>query len=235
MIELFVALGAGLISFLSPCVLPLIPGYISFISGQSLNELVESKKVNIVPLLLFSLGFSFVFILFGAAASVLGKILLQNSNYLRIIAGAIIVIFSLQLLGIINIKFLNYEKKYYTKKSTKPLFVFIVGMAFGFGWTPCIGPILGSILALASTEENISKGVLLLSFYSLGLAIPFVLSGFLIQKFLLFSKNFKKNINIVVKSGGIVLLVTGLLILTNQLQILGYYILNIFPFLQNFG
>ena len=235
MIELFIALGAGLISFLSPCVLPLIPGYISFISGQSLNELIESKKVNLITLILFSLGFSFVFISFGAAASALGKILLQNSNYLRIVAGTIIVIFSLQLLGIINIGFLNYEKKYYTKKSTKPLFVFVVGMAFGFGWTPCIGPILGSILALASTEENISRGILLLSFYSLGLAIPFILSGFLIQKFLLFSKNFKKNINIVLKSGGIILLITGVLILTNQLQALGFYMLNIFPFLQNFG
>ncbi|MBC8297127.1 MAG: sulfite exporter TauE/SafE family protein [Pelagibacterales bacterium] len=235
MFELFIALGAGLISFLSPCVLPLIPGYISFISGQSLNELVESKKVNLIPLVLFSLGFSFVFISFGAAASALGKILLQNSNYLRIVAGTIIVIFSLQLLGIINIGFLNYEKKYYTKKSTKPLFVFVVGMAFGFGWTPCIGPILGSILALASTEENISRGILLLSFYSLGLAIPFILSGFLIQKLLLFSKNFKKNINIVLKFGGIILLITGVLILTNQLQVLGYYILNIFPFLQGLG
>ena len=235
MIELFIALGAGLISFLSPCVLPLIPGYISFISGQSLNELIESKKVNLIPLVLFSLGFSFVFISFGAAASALGKILLQNSNYLRIVAGTIIVIFSLQLLGIINIGFLNYEKKYYTKKSTKPLFVFVVGMAFGFGWTPCIGPILGSILALASTEENISRGILLLTFYSLGLAIPFILSGFLIQKLLLFSKNFKKNINIVLKFGGIILLITGVLILTNQLQVLGYYILNIFPFLQILG
>ena len=235
MIELFIALSAGLISFLSPCVLPLIPGYISFISGQSLNELIESKKVNLIPLILFSLGFSFVFISFGAAASALGKILLQNSNYLRIVAGTIIVIFSLQLLGIINIGFLNYEKKYYTKKSTKPLFVFVVGMAFGFGWTPCIGPILGSILALASTEENISRGILLLSFYSLGLAIPFILSGFLIQKLLLFSKNFKKNINIVLKFGGIILLITGVLILTNQLQVLGYYILNIFPFLQSLG
>ena len=110
MIELFIALGAGLISFLSPCVLPLIPGYISFISGQSLNELVESKKINLVPLFLFSLGFSFVFIIFGATASVLGKFLLQNSGQLRIAAGLIIIIFSLQLLGIINIKFLNYEK-----------------------------------------------------------------------------------------------------------------------------
>ena len=235
MFELFIALGAGLISFLSPCVLPLIPGYISFISGQSLNKLVESKKVNLIPLLLFSLGFSFVFIIFGASASALGKILLQNSNQLRIVAGLIIIIFSLQLIGIINIKFLNYEKKYYTNKSTKPLFTFIVGMAFGFGWTPCIGPILGSILALAATEETISKAVLLLCFYSLGLAIPFILSGYLIQKFLVFSKNFKKNINRVSKIGGVILLATGILILTNKLQSLGYYLFNIFPFLQNLG
>jgi cytochrome c-type biogenesis protein len=108
-------------------------------------------------------------------------------------------------------------------------------MAFGFGWTPCIGPILGSILALASTEENIFRAIILLSFYSLGLAIPFILSGFLIQKFLVFSKNFKKNINKVSKIGGTILLITGILIITNQLQIVGYYILSIFPFFQNFG
>ena len=108
-------------------------------------------------------------------------------------------------------------------------------MAFGFGWTPCIGPILGSILALASTEETMSRAVTLLSFYSLGLAIPFILSGYLMQRFLMFSKNFRKNINLVSKIGGIILLITGILILTNQLQILGYYILNSLPFLQNFG
>ena len=235
MIEFFVAFGAGLISFLSPCVLPLIPGYISFISGASLNELLENKKINIFPLILFTLGFSFVFIMFGAAASYLGQVLLQNSQTLRIIAGLVIIIFSLQLIGIINISFLNFEKKIYTKKNNNVWFSFIVGMAFGFGWTPCIGPILGSILALASTEETIFKAIILLSFYSLGLAIPFILSGYLMQKFLMFSKNFKKNINFVSKSGGIILLITGILILTNQLQVLGYYLLNSLPFLQNFG
>ena len=235
MFELLIALSAGLISFLSPCVLPLIPGYISFVSGQSLNELLESKKINLLPLILFSLGFSFVFIIFGATASVLGKFLLQNSQQLRIVAGIIIIIFSLQLLGIFNINFLNLEKKIYTKKSSNIWFSFIVGMAFGFGWTPCIGPILGSILALASTEDTISRAIILLSFYSLGLAIPFVLSGYLIQRFLVFSRNFKKNIKLVSKIGGITLLITGVLILTNKLQILGYYILNAFPFLQNFG
>ncbi|MDC0216012.1 cytochrome c biogenesis protein CcdA [Candidatus Pelagibacter sp.] len=235
MIELFLAFSAGLISFLSPCVLPLIPGYISFISGQSLNELLEKKKIDLLPLLLFTAGFSFVFIIFGATASALGKFLLQNSNQLRIAAGVIIILFSLQLIGVINFKFLNYEKKIYTKKSSSILFIFVVGMAFGFGWTPCIGPILGSILALASTEETISRAIILLSFYSLGLAIPFILSGYLMQKFLIFSKNFKKNINLVSKIGGTILLITGILILTNQLQTLGYYILNVFPFLQNFG
>jgi len=235
MIELVVALGAGLISFLSPCVLPLIPGYVSFVTGSSLNEILENKRINLLPLIIFSLGFSFVFIIFGATASFLGKILLQNSQILRLIAGSIIVIFSLQLIGILNIKFLNIEKKFYTKKSNNIFFVFIIGMAFGFGWTPCIGPILGSILALASTEETIYRAIILLSFYSLGLAIPFVLSGYLMQRFLLFSKNFKKNINLVTKGGGIILLITGILILTNQLQILGYYILNYLPFLQNFG
>ena len=235
MIELLIAFGAGLISFLSPCVLPLIPGYISYISGASLDELLANKKINLVPLILFTLGFSFVFIIFGAAASYLGQVLLQNSETLRILAGLIIIIFSLQLIGIININFLNFEKKIYTKKNNNIWFSFIIGMAFGFGWTPCIGPILGSILALASTEETVFKAIILLSFYSLGLAIPFILSGYLMQRFLMFSKNFKKNINLVTKSGGIILLITGALILTNQLQILGYYILNYLPFLQNFG
>jgi cytochrome c-type biogenesis protein len=235
MTEIFVAIGAGIISFLSPCVLPLIPGYISYISGTSLDKLLESKTVNIIPTILFSLGFSLVFIVFGASATYLGKILLTNSFPLRIVAGIIIIIFSLQILEFINLNFLNYEKRILTKDNKSFLSPLIIGMAFAFGWTPCIGPILGSILVLASTTENVYSGIILLSFYSLGLAVPFILSGYLIQKFLIFSKNFKKNINLVSKIGGIILLITGILILTNQLQALGYYLLNIFPFLQNFG
>ena len=235
MIEFTIAFGAGLISFLSPCVLPLIPGYISYITGNSLNELIEKKNVNLIPIILFSFGFSIVFIIFGAASTYLGQVLLQNSQELRILAGLLIIILSLQIIGIINLKFLNYEKRIQTKTNTNFYSPIIIGMAFAFGWTPCIGPILGSILALAATENSINKGVFLLIFYSLGLAIPFILSGYLIQKFLIFSKNFKKNINLVSKVGGIILLITGILILTNQLQALGYYLLNIFPFLQKFG
>ena len=235
MIELLIAFGAGFISFLSPCVLPLIPGYVSFISGQSLQDILKSKQINFLPLVLFCFGFSTVFIILGASASFLGQTLLQNSNILRIIAGTFIIIFSLQLIGLINISYLNLEKRFEAKKSQNILFPYVIGLAFGFGWTPCIGPILGSILALASIEETLSKAILLLSSYSLGLAIPFILSGYLIQKFLLFSKNFNKNINLISKIGGIILLITGILILTNQLQAIGFYIIKIFPFMQNFG
>jgi cytochrome c-type biogenesis protein len=172
---------------------------------------------------------------FGAASTFLGQVLLKNSYELRLVAGLVIVILSLHIIGIINIKFLNYEKRIQTNTSTNFYSPILIGMAFAFGWTPCIGPILGSILVLAATEESINRGIILLISYSLGLALPFILSGYLIQKFLIFSKNFKKNINIVSKTGGLILLITGILILTNQLQALGYYLLNIFPFLQNFG
>jgi len=229
MIELFIAFGAGLISFLSPCVLPLIPGYISYISGSSLNELIEKKSVNIFPIILFTLGFSLVFISFGATASFIGSVISNNSYELRIASGIIIIIFSLHILGILNLNFLNYEKKIYTEKKSGIFSSILVGMAFGFGWTPCIGPILGSILALASIEQSLNRGILLLIFYSLGLAIPFILSGYLIQKFLVFSKNLKSKMNVILKSGGALLLITGILMITNQLQALGFYLLKYIP------
>ena len=235
MFEYLIAFGAGLISFLSPCVLPLIPGYISYISGQSFQEILNQKKINFFPLILFCFGFSTVFVALGASASFLGQALLQNSEVLRISAGIIIIIFSLQLIGIINIPYLNLEKRFDAKESRNILFPYVIGLAFGFGWTPCIGPILGSILTLAAIEDTLNKAIILLSLYSIGLAIPFIISGILIQKFLIFSKNFKKNINLINKIGGIILLLTGILILTNQLQILGFYLLEFFPFFQNIG
>tara|TARA_B100000035_G_scaffold315195_1_gene334361 strand:- start:2542 stop:3249 length:708 start_codon:yes stop_codon:yes gene_type:complete len=235
MLELFIALSAGLISFLSPCVLPLIPGYISYISGSSLNELMESKETNIFPIILFSLGFSIVFISFGATATYLGSLVLDYSYELRIIAGSLIIIFSLQIMGLLNIKFLNYEKRIHSNIKPSVFGSILIGMAFGFGWTPCIGPILGSILALAATEESINKGILLLLCYSLGLAIPFVLSGYLIQRFMIFSKNLKNKMNLISKIGGGLLLITGILMITNQLQALGFYLLRYVPFLGNIG
>ena len=175
MIELTVAFGAGLISFLSPCVLPLIPGYISYISGSSLNELLEKKNINLIPILLFTLGFSIVFIIFGAASTFLGQVLLQNSYELRILAGLVIVILSLHIIGIINLKFLNYEKRIQTNTNTNFYSPILIGMAFAFGWTTCIGTIIGSILVLAATEESVNKDILILISYILGLELKFIL------------------------------------------------------------
>ena len=232
-----VAFLAGLISFLSPCVLPLIPGYISYISGTSLEKLTK-KRSNLVVIktIFFTLGFSFVFISLGSAASFLGTFFLNYSNFLRIAAGIIIIFFSLQLIGIINFQFMNKDLRIFTNQYNNNLaFPLIVGAAFGFGWTPCIGPILGSILTLAAIEENFNKSILLLSFYSLGLAIPFIISGVLINKFLFFSKRFRKYIFFITKIGGVILLFTGIAILTGQLQVLGFFILEYFPSLGNIG
>jgi len=232
-----IAFLAGLISFLSPCVLPLIPGYLSYISGNSLNKLIKKKdNLIVIKTIFFTFGFSLVFIALGSTASLLGKFFLNNSNTLRICAGIVIIFFSFQYLGLININFMNKDLRFFTNKYSQNLtFPFIVGVAFGFGWTPCIGPILGSILTLSALEKNMSQSIILLSSYSLGLAIPFIISGILIEKFLLFSKNFKKYIFIVTKIGGLILLLTGIAILTNQLQILGFFILDYFPSLGNIG
>ena len=236
MIQLFLAFGAGFISFLTPCVLPIIPGYISYITGKNLQEIDQDKKIVLIKTIIFSLGFSFIFIALGITASAVGNILLFFSNELRIMAGLIIILFSLQMLGLLNFKFLNQEKKIDTKNyKNNYMFPFVVGAAFAFGWTPCIGPILGSILALSATEASISKGVLLLSFYSLGLAIPFILSGYFMNRFLISKKGFGKYYNTITKTGGFILLITGVLIMTNQIQVISYYILTTFPFLTSLG
>jgi len=234
---LSVAFLAGLISFLSPCVLPLIPGYISYISGTSLDKIKEKKRnLIVIKTVFFTLGFSFVFIALGSTATFVGQFFLVNSNIFRIIAGIILIIFSLQLIGIINFNFMNKDIRFFTSVYNDSLFFpLIVGVAFGFGWTPCIGPILGSIITLATLEESIGRGILLLSFYSLGLTIPFIISGVLIDKFLFFSKNFKKYTTTITKTGGVVLLFTGIAVLTGQLQILGFFILEYFPSLGEIG
>ena len=235
-LKLIFAFGAGFISFLTPCVLPIIPGYISYITGKNLNEIERDKKIVLIKTILFSLGFSVIFIALGVTASAVGNILLFFSSELRIMAGLIIILFSLQMLGVLNFQFLNREKRIETKGyKDNYIFPFIVGSAFAFGWTPCIGPVLGSILALSATEASISKGILLLSFYSLGLAIPFILSGFYMNNFLVSKKGFGKYYNKITKTGGVILLLTGVLIATNQIQVISYFILTTFPILTNLG
>ena len=235
-IKLAFAFGAGFISFLTPCVLPIIPGYISYITGKNLNEIDQDKRQVLIKTILFSIGFSTIFIILGVTASAVGNILLFFSNELRIAAGIIIILFSLQMLGLLNFQFLNQEKRIETKGyKDNYIFPFVVGAAFAFGWTPCIGPILGSILALSATEASVSKGTILLSFYSLGLAIPFILSGYYMNSFLISKKGFGKYYNRITKTGGSILLITGILIATNLIQVISYYILTTFPFLTSLG
>jgi cytochrome c-type biogenesis protein len=182
------------------------------------------------------LVFSLVFVSLGATATFIGSFLLHNSQILSIISGLVIIFFGFYLLDFIKINFLNKNfGNYNIKFSNNLLFPFIVGIGFGFGWTPCIGPILGSILAYASMENSISKGILLLSLYSLGLAIPFVISSLIIKKFLIFSKKSKSYLNKIKKISGVVLLVTGILIVIGKLQVLGFYLIELFPFLQKLG
>jgi len=217
-------------------VLPIIPGYISYITGKSLDEIEQNRRIVLLKTVTFSLGFSFIFIILGIAASFIGNVLIFFGNELRIAAGIIIIIFSLNLLGFLNFSFLNQDKRFETGSyKDNYIFPFLVGAAFAFGWTPCIGPVLGSILALSATEATISKGVVLLSMYSLGLAIPFILSGYYMTVFLNSKKGFGKYYGRVTKTGGVILLVTGILILTNQIQVISYYILTTFPFLTTLG
>ena len=236
-VSLSIAFFAGFISFISPCVLPLIPGYVSFICGTTLNELDnKSKNFILKKSIFFSLGFSLVFISLGATATFIGGFLLQNSKILSIVSGVIIIFFGMYLLELIKINFLNKSfGNFNIKYSNNLLFPFIVGIGFGFGWTPCIGPILGSILAFASMEDSIYKGILLLSLYSLGLAVPFVLSSLLIKRFLIFSKSAKNYLINIKKISGIILIITGILIVTGKLQILGFYLIEYFPILQKLG
>ena len=230
------AFGAGFISFLTPCVLPIIPGYISYITGKPLEEIEKNKKSVLIKTITFSFGFSIVFITLGAAASALGNVLLFFSQQFRIVAGVIIVIFALNFLGLLNFNFLNNEKRFQTGNFKDNLiFPLLVGGAFAFGWTPCIGPILGSIITLSASEATITKGIILLSFYSLGLAIPFILSGYYMSVFLNSKKSFSKYYGVITKGGGLVLLLTGILIITNQIQVISYYILTTFPFLTKLG
>jgi len=235
--SLSIAFVAGLISFISPCVLPLIPGYVSFICGTTLNELdLKSKNFILKKSLFFSLGFSLVFIFLGATATFIGSFLLHNSQILSIISGLVIIFFGIYLLELIKINLLNKNLgNYNIKFSDNLLFPLMVGIGFGFGWTPCIGPILGSILAYASMENSIYKGVLLLSIYSLGLAVPFVVSSLILKKFLILSKKSKSYLNTIKKFSGLILLITGLLIVTGKLQIIGFYLIKFFPVLQKLG
>jgi cytochrome c-type biogenesis protein len=219
----------GLLSFFSPCVLPLIPSYFCVISGLSIEELTQSPKAALrrkimLSTLAFVLGFSIVFTLLGASASYLGGLLAPHKNVIRILGGALIILFGLHLTGIVRIPWLQYEKR--VRLQQRPLHllgVMLVGMAFGAGWTPCIGPILGSLLVLANDKGTVDQGVRLLSIYSLGLSLPFILLSAGINYLLVFIKKATKVLRFANPVAGGLLLLTGILLIIDKLKLLSWY------------
>ncbi len=243
-VSLFTAFMAGLLSFVSPCVLPIVPGYLSFISGVNMSELKDeagqatpglARRVGLTALF-FVLGFSTVFVSLGAAASYVGFYLQQYKRSLGIVGGIIIILLGLHTAGILRIKWLLYEKRADVK--TKPLGflgAYVVGLAFAFGWTPCIGPILAAILLYASQQETVSQGVVLLSAYSAGLGIPFLAAAFAINAFFAAFAGLKKQMGAIEKVAGALLVAVGALLVTGQLSVLAQWFSRLFPSLAKIG
>jgi cytochrome c-type biogenesis protein len=239
-VSIFAAFFAGLISFISPCILPLIPMYLSFISGMSLDEMksdINRKKILgkvIISSILFVLGFSFVFIALGASATFFGKFLLSKLSLFSKIAGVIIIILGLQIAGVFNLRFLNYQKKFnFNNKTLGFMGPFVAGLAFAFGWTPCFGPVLGTILIYSSSQDTLWQGILLLSIYSLGLAIPFLLTGIGINAFLGFLQRIKKYYKAIELVTGVFLIIMGVTMVMGSFTNVSNYIARWFPWLLN--
>ncbi len=211
---------AGIFTFVSPCVLPLIPAYITLVTGLSLNQLSEKNNFLKIFLssLIFVLGFTTIFVLLGISATYIGSFFLDNINILRWIGGIIVIIFGLHLTGIFKISFFYKQTSFFKpfEKSNNYLTVFFIGCAFALGWTPCVGPVLSSILVLASTQETLNKGAFLLIFYSLGLGIPFILTALFINRFLIVFNFIKKYYRIIEIVSGILLIIIGIILITNN-------------------
>jgi cytochrome c-type biogenesis protein len=222
---LAIAFTAGLLSFLSPCVLPLIPSYITFITGMGFEDVTRSRRTTLTHALLFVFGFSLIFIALGASATALGNLLLGYRDWITRIGGVLVIIFGLYMLGALNIGMMSKDTRFHL--SDKPvgyLGTVIVGIAFGAGWTPCIGPILGAILTYAGTSGNVSHGMGLLATYSLGLAVPFLLSALLMERFLGAFQKFRRHMGVVNKISGVLLIIVGVLMLTNWFTMLAGYL-----------
>ena len=226
-VSLIAAFVAGFLSFVSPCVLPLIPGYISFVSGVSVEEMrgdappATSRVQVFITSLAFVIGFSLVFIALGASATAIGKFLFAKLPLLSKIAGVILIIFGLHTMGVFRLAFLETEKRVHAqRKPAGPLGAMLVGIAFAFGWTPCIGPILGGILAIAGSRNSVGEGITLLAVYSLGLGIPFLLTSLAINRFFGAAKRIRRYYHAIELTSGALLIVIGVLILTGQLTLI---------------
>ena len=234
-ISYIVAFVAGLLTYLSPCLLPLIPAFIAYITGVSFQDLKseEKKRVwrkkTIIHSLLFIAGFSLVFVLLGLTATLVGKVLFQYQKFIRIAGGILIMLFGLQLLGILNFDFLAKERKLsIATKGASYIGSFLIGVTFAAAWTPCAGPILGSILVLAGTKSSILMGAKLLTVYSLGIAVPFFITAVLINSFLGYFNKFQKVIGIINIIGGVFLIIVGILLATNYLAIISEKVIGSF-------
>lgn len=234
----------GLISFLSPCVLPLVPGYLCFVGGTSLDELTDDTAEKTTAIrnrvmmaaAFFVLGFSTVFIALGASASALNALIAPNLHILSPIAGGLIALFGLHYMHIIRIPFLDREARVQTQSRPASLVGgYVVGLAFGFGWTPCIGPILAAILAIAAGHDSVSEGVLLLGVYSAGLGLPFLLSAYGMRHFMSFAKRFRGHTGKLEKVTGGLLVLTGILISLGTLQTMSFWLIEYFPALAELG
>lgn len=235
-LSLYIAFAAGLLSFLSPCVLPLVPSYVAFITGLSFEELTHDhpkqklRRIILVHSLLFILGFSLLFILMGASASLLGQFLVDYRDTIRIAGGILVILFGLFISGVFSFAFLQREKKFHLQH--KPLgYVgsFLVGITFAAGWTPCVGPILSSILLYASTAEDMRSGIFLLTAYSLGLGLPFFACSLALNSFLAAFQKARRYINLFTKIGGALLILVGILLLTNSFVVLNDWLSRWIP------
>jgi cytochrome c-type biogenesis protein len=212
-----VAFAAGLLSFLSPCVLPLVPSYIGFLTGMTLPEVSERRRTALLHGICFVAGFSLVFILLGASATALGRALNYYQTWLQRLGGLLIIAFGLICLGVIKVDFLTQERRVHLEqKPVGYLGSALVGMAFGAGWTPCIGPVLGAILGLAATSGEVSRGMLLLAFYSAGLAVPFLIAAVAVESFLGWFQRFRRYLPWVMRVSGALLVFVGLLLLSGE-------------------
>jgi cytochrome c-type biogenesis protein len=240
--ELYISLGvfmAGLVSFLSPCVLPLVPPYLAYLGGTSMERMAEGAALDrsvarrvVVASLFFVLGFTTVFVALGAGASAFGQLLLGYRDVLAMGAGVVIIIFGLHFLGLLKIPLLYTEARYHTEmRSVSYAGSYLIGLAFAFGWTPCVGPVLATVLAVAAQENSLRTGVWLLLCYSLGLGVPFVLAAVAIKPFLGFMQKFRRHLGRVEKVMGALLVVTGVMFLTGSINTFGQWLLENVPVL----
>ena len=218
---LTIAFGAGLLSFLSPCVLPLIPSYVTFITGLSLEDVQKSRRAALIHSLLFVLGFTLIFLALGATATALGQLLSYQRVWITRIGGVLIIVFGLYMLGVFNVSLFSRERRVHiADKPVGYLGTLLVGIAFGAGWTPCIGPILGSILTYAASSADMSRGIWLLLAYSLGLAVPFLLSAIAVERFLDVFSRMKRQMVWITRTSGVLMIVIGVLMITNYFTVL---------------